>query len=142
MPGDLKEKVDPYLRPLYDALHDVLGVEQTERLIERGTIEIAPLAYMRGRTLDDAFVILDEAQNTTPEQMKMFLTRLGFGSKMVITGDVSQIDLPRGKESGLKVAEKILSKVNGISFIYLLQSDVVRHPLVQKIIDAYDKAES
>lgn len=142
LPGDLKEKVDPYLRPLYDALHDVLGVEQTERLIERGTIEIAPLAYMRGRTLDDAFVILDEAQNTTPEQMKMFLTRLGFGSKMVITGDVSQIDLPRGKESGLKVAEKILSKVNGISFIYLLQSDVVRHPLVQKIIDAYDKAES
>ena len=108
LPGDLKEKVDPYLRPLYDALHDVLGVEQTERLIERGTIEIAPLAYMRGRTLDDAFVILDEAQNTTPEQMKMFLTRLGFGSKMVITGDVSQIDLPRGKESGLKVAEKIL----------------------------------
>lgn len=142
LPGDLKEKVDPYLRPLYDALHDVLGVEQTERLIERGIIEIAPLAYMRGRTLDDAFVILDEAQNTTPEQMKMFLTRLGFGSKMVITGDISQIDLPRGKESGLKITEKILSDVNGISFVYLQRTDVVRHPLVQKIIDAYDKEEA
>ena len=141
LPGDLKEKVDPYLRPLYDALHDVLGVEQTERLIEPGTMEIAPLAYMRGRTLDDAFVILDEAQNTTPEQMKMFLTRLGFGSKMVITGDISQIDLPKGKESGLKVAEKILCSVNGISFVYLQPTDVVRHPLVQKIIDAYDKEE-
>lgn len=138
LPGDLKEKVDPYLRPLYDALHDVLGVEHTERLIERGTIEIAPLAYMRGRTLDDAFVILDEAQNTTPEQMKMFLTRLGFGSKMVITGDVSQIDLPKGKESGLKVAEKVLANVKGIKFIYLEKTDVVRHPLVQQIIDAYD----
>lgn len=138
LPGDLKEKVDPYLRPLYDALHDVLGVEHTERLIERGTIEIAPLAYMRGRTLDDAFVILDEAQNTTPEQMKMFLTRLGFGSKMVITGDISQIDLPKGKESGLKVAEKVLSHVKGIKFIYLERTDVVRHPLVQQIIDAYE----
>lgn len=142
LPGDLKEKVDPYLRPLYDALHDVLGVEQTERLIERGVIEIAPLAYMRGRTLDDAFVILDEAQNTTSEQIKMFLTRLGFGSKMVITGDLSQIDLPKGKESGLKVAEKILSNVNGISFIYLQRTDVVRHPLVQKIIEAYEKEEA
>lgn len=142
LPGDLKEKVDPYLRPLYDALHDVLGVEQTERLIERGTIEIAPLAYMRGRTLDDAFVILDEAQNTTPEQIKMFLTRLGFGSKMVITGDISQIDLPKGKESGLKVAEKILSAVKEIAFIYLQRTDVVRHPLVQKIIDAYEKDEA
>lgn len=138
LPGDLKEKVDPYLRPLYDALHDVLGVEHTERLIERGTIEIAPLAYMRGRTLEDAFVILDEAQNTTPEQMKMFLTRLGFGSKMVITGDLSQIDLPKGKESGLKVAEKVLANVKGIKFIYLERTDVVRHPLVQQIIDAYE----
>lgn len=138
LPGDLKEKVDPYLRPLYDALHDVLGVEHTERLIERGTIEIAPLAYMRGRTLDDAFVILDEAQNTTPEQMKMFLTRLGFGSKMVITGDLTQIDLPKGKESGLKVAEKALANVKGIQFIYLERTDVVRHPLVQQIIDAYE----
>src|SRR5690606_33303880 len=138
LPGDLKEKVDPYLRPLYDALHDVLGVEHTERLIERGTIEIAPLAYMRGRTLDDAFVILDEAQNTTEAQMKMFLTRLGFGSKMVITGDISQIDLPKGKESGLKVAEKALANVKGIQFIYLERTDVVRHPLVQQIIDAYE----
>ena len=139
LPGDLKEKVDPYLRPLYDALHDVLGNEQTLRLIERGTIEIAPLAYMRGRTLDDAFVILDEAQNTTPAQMKMFLTRLGFGSKMVITGDITQVDLPKGVNSGLKMAEARLSAIQGISFIYLHQSDVVRHPLVQKIIDAYEK---
>lgn len=138
LPGDLKEKVDPYLRPLYDALHDLLGAEHTERLIERGTIEIAPLAYMRGRTLDESFVILDEAQNTSPEQMKMFLTRLGFGSKMVITGDLTQIDLPRGKESGLKVTEKRLEGVNGIDFIYLKQLDVVRHPLVQRIIEAYE----
>ncbi|MCM3716867.1 PhoH family protein [Fictibacillus phosphorivorans] len=138
LPGDLKEKVDPYLRPLYDALHDLLGSEHTERLIERGTIEIAPLAYMRGRTLDESFVILDEAQNTSPEQMKMFLTRLGFGSKMVITGDLTQIDLPRGKESGLKVTEKRLEGVNGIDFIYLKQLDVVRHPLVQRIIEAYE----
>jgi len=139
LPGDLKEKVDPYLRPLYDALHDVLGAEHTQRLIERGTIEIAPLAYMRGRTLDDAFVILDEAQNTTHAQMKMFLTRLGFGSKMVITGDQTQIDLPKGAKSGLVVAEEILQNVNGISFIFLEQSDVVRHPLVGKIIGAYEK---
>ncbi|MBF0706507.1 MULTISPECIES: PhoH family protein [Bacillales] len=138
LPGDLKEKVDPYLRPLYDALHDVLGVEQTTRLIERGTIEIAPLAYMRGRTLDDSYVILDEAQNTTSQQMKMFLTRLGFGSKMVITGDITQIDLPKGKESGLAAAEKILKRVKDVSFIYLQQTDVVRHPLVQRIIDAYE----
>ncbi|MDY0408477.1 PhoH family protein [Virgibacillus soli] len=138
LPGDLKEKVDPYLRPLYDALHDVLGVEHTMRLIERETIEIAPLAYMRGRTLDDAFVILDEAQNTTPEQMKMFLTRLGFGSKMVITGDVTQIDLPKGVTSGLQIVQRILKGVNGISFITLTQTDVVRHPLVQRIIEAYD----
>jgi phosphate starvation-inducible protein PhoH and related proteins len=139
LPGDLKEKVDPYLRPLYDALHDVLGIEHTERLIERGIIEIAPLAYMRGRTLDDAFVILDEAQNTTNAQMKMFLTRLGFGSKMVITGDQTQIDLPKGAKSGLIAAEKILMNVKGISFIFLEQSDVVRHPLVGRIVEAYGK---
>lgn len=138
LPGDLKEKVDPYLRPLYDALHDVLGVEHTLRLIERETIEIAPLAYMRGRTLDDAFVILDEAQNTTPAQMKMFLTRLGFGSKMVITGDITQIDLPKGVKSGLHVAGQILNTVEGIGFIHLNQTDVVRHPLVQRIIAAYE----
>ncbi|TLS39362.1 PhoH family protein [Pseudalkalibacillus caeni] len=141
LPGDLKEKVDPYLRPLYDALHDVLGVEHTQRLIERGTIEIAPLAYMRGRTLDDSYVILDEAQNTTAQQMKMFLTRLGFGSKMVITGDITQVDLPKGKESGLQTAQRILKNVRDISFIHLQQTDVVRHPLVQRIIEAYEKAE-
>jgi phosphate starvation-inducible protein PhoH and related proteins len=139
LPGDLKEKVDPYLRPLYDALHDILGAEHTQRLMERGTIEVAPLAYMRGRTLDDAFVILDEAQNTTNAQMKMFLTRLGFGSKMVITGDKTQIDLPKGAKSGLIVAAEVLDHVRGISFVYLEQSDVVRHPLVGKIIAAYDK---
>ena len=139
LPGDLKEKVDPYLRPLYDALHDVLGAEHTGRLIERGTIEIAPLAYMRGRTLEDAFVILDEAQNTTNAQMKMFITRLGFGSKMVITGDQTQVDLPKGVKSGLIVAEEILLNVKGISFIFLEQSDVVRHPLVGRIIEAYEK---
>ena len=140
LPGDLKEKVDPYLRPLYDALHDLLGVEQTQRMIERGTIEIAPLAYMRGRTLDDAFVILDEAQNTTEAQMKMFLTRLGFGSKMIITGDRSQIDLPKGVKSGLIRVEEILKNVKGLSFVYLEQSDVVRHPLVARIITAYEQA--
>ncbi|EPZ38217.1 phosphate starvation-inducible protein PhoH, ATPase [Anoxybacillus ayderensis] len=140
LPGDLKEKVDPYLRPLYDALHDVLGHEHTQRLIERGAIEIAPLAYMRGRTLDDAFVILDEAQNTTPSQMKMFLTRLGFGSKMVITGDISQVDLPKGVRSGLAIAKDILTNVSGISFVFLEQADVVRHPLVGKIIAAYEDA--
>ncbi len=138
LPGDLKEKVDPYLRPIYDALHDVLGVEHTTRLMERGTIEVAPLAYMRGRTLDDAFVILDEAQNTTQEQMKMFITRLGFGSKMVINGDLTQIDLPKGKKSGLKVAIDILQPVKDIGFIYLHASDVVRHTLVQKILTAYE----
>ncbi|WLR46230.1 PhoH family protein [Halobacillus litoralis] len=137
--GDLKEKVDPYLRPLYDSLHDVFGAEHTARLIDRGTIEIAPLAYMRGRTLDDAFAILDEAQNTTPEQMKMFLTRLGFGSKMIITGDITQVDLPKGVKSGLRVAEERLAKVKGSAFIHLDQSDVVRHPLVQRIIDAYEE---
>lgn len=138
LPGDLKEKVDPYLRPLYDALHDVLGKEQAARLIEKEIIEIAPLAYMRGRTLDNAFVILDEAQNTTPEQMKMFLTRLGFGSKMIITGDITQIDLPKGVESGLRVANRLLKTINEIAFVYLEESDVVRHPLVQKIIHAYE----
>lgn len=137
LPGDLKEKVDPYLRPLYDALHDIYGTEQTQRLIERGTIEIAPLAYMRGRTLDDAFVILDEAQNTTHMQMKMFLTRLGFGSKMVITGDKTQIDLPKNTESGLIIAERVLKYVDDIHFTYLEAGDVVRHPLVAKIIQAY-----
>ncbi|MGE7182862.1 PhoH family protein [Peribacillus sp. NPDC006672] len=142
LPGDLKEKVDPYLRPLYDALHDLLGMEQTQRMIERGTIEIAPLAYMRGRTLEDAFVILDEAQNTTEAQMKMFLTRLGFGSKMVITGDRTQIDLPKGVKSGLVRVEEILKNVKGLSFVYFEQSDVVRHPLVAKIITAYEQAKS
>ncbi|MFJ7448650.1 PhoH family protein [Bacillus thuringiensis] len=141
LPGDLKEKVDPYLRPLYDALHDILGQEYTQRMMERGVIEIAPLAYMRGRTLDDAFVILDEAQNTTGAQIKMFLTRLGFSSKMVITGDPSQVDLPKGVKSGLSIAANILSGVSGLSFITLEQTDVVRHPLVQRIIEAYDKME-
>ncbi|MEB8775385.1 PhoH family protein [Bacillus cereus] len=141
LPGDLKEKVDPYLRPLYDALHDILGQEYTQRMMERGVIEIAPLAYMRGRTLDDSFVILDEAQNTTGAQIKMFLTRLGFSSKMVITGDPSQVDLPKGVKSGLSIAANILSDVSGLSFITLEQTDVVRHPLVQRIIEAYDKME-
>ena len=138
LPGDLKEKVDPYLRPLYDALHDMLGVEQTEKLIEKGVIEIAPLAYMRGRTLEDAYVILDEAQNTTDNQMKMFLTRLGFRSKMIVTGDISQIDLPRNTTSGLVRALNILEGVKGISFIHLSAMDVVRHPVVQRIIERYD----
>ncbi|MGL4818888.1 MAG: PhoH family protein [Bacilli bacterium] len=139
LPGDLKEKVDPYLRPLYDALHDLLGAEHTERMIERGLIEIAPLAYMRGRTLDDAFIILDEAQNTTPAQMKMFLTRLGFGSKMVITGDPSQVDLPKNQQSGLAEVTRILAGVPGIAFHFFEGVDVVRHPLVQRVIDAYDE---
>jgi phosphate starvation-inducible PhoH-like protein len=138
LPGDLQEKVDPYLRPLYDALNDVLGPEQVAKSLERGLIEIAPLAYMRGRTLEDSFIILDEAQNTTPEQMKMFLTRLGFGSKMVITGDVTQVDLPRGKKSGLVEAERILRDVEEISFVLFSEQDVVRHSLVQKIIVAYN----
>ncbi|MBR2596674.1 MAG: PhoH family protein [Solobacterium sp.] len=139
LPGDLKEKVDPYLTPLYDALHDMLGVEQTEKLIEKGTIEIAPLAYMRGRTLDDSFVILDEAQNTTPAQMKMFLTRLGFRSRMVITGDITQIDLRSGTESGLINAARILDDVDEIRIVHLSSDDVVRHPLVQKIIERYER---
>lgn len=139
LPGDLQEKVDPYLRPLYDGLYDVYGPEQVQKAMERGLIEVAPLAYMRGRTLDEAFVILDEAQNTTPEQMKMFLTRLGNGSKMVITGDVTQIDLPRGKKSGLHEAGRILEGISEISFVHLTQQDVVRHPVVQKIISAYEQ---
>ncbi len=139
LPGDMKEKVDPYLTPLYDALHDMLGFERTDALIEKGTIEIAPLAYMRGRTLDDAFVILDEAQNTTPSQMKMFLTRLGYNSSMVITGDVTQIDLKGVKESGLTQAARILQDVEGIEILELSSDDVVRHPLVQKIIERYTK---
>jgi phosphate starvation-inducible PhoH-like protein len=140
LPGDLQEKVDPYLRPLYDALYDVMGPDQVAKALERGLIEIAPLAYMRGRTLDDSFIILDEAQNTTPEQMKMFLTRLGFGSKMVITGDVTQIDLPRGKKSGLIEAKAILSGIKELGFVYFAEQDVVRHSLVQKIIVAYDRS--
>lgn len=138
LPGDLKEKVDPYLRPLYDALNDMLGSEMTERYLENGVIEIAPLAYMRGRTLNDAFVILDEAQNSTSSQIKMFLTRLGFNSKMVINGDVTQIDLKDSHDSGLLSAFKILEKIQDLAFIKLTSKDVVRHPLVQKIIDAYE----
>ena len=139
LPGDLQNKVDPYLRPLYDALSDMLGTESYMKYFERGLIEVAPLAYMRGRTLDDAFIILDEAQNTTPEQMKMFLTRIGFGSKAIITGDITQIDLPDGKRSGLRDVIPILKNIEGISFVTLTAKDVVRHPLVQKIIDAYEK---
>jgi len=137
LPGDLAEKVDPYMRPLYDALHDMMDFERIQRLTERGVIEVAPLAFMRGRTLNDAFVILDEAQNTTGEQMKMFLTRLGFGSKAVITGDVTQIDLPSGIESGLVEAQRILAGVEGIGVMNFTHKDVVRHPLVQSIIEAY-----
>ncbi|HHT42339.1 MAG TPA: PhoH family protein [Firmicutes bacterium] len=138
LPGDLQDKVDPYLRPLYDALFDILGHETYSKYREKGIIEVAPLAYMRGRTLDDSFIILDEAQNCTPEQMKMFLTRLGFGSKAVVTGDITQVDLPRGKASGLVKIQKILKGVEGISFCFLDEADVVRHPLVQRIIQAYE----
>src|SRR5699024_4951936 len=134
LPGDLQEKVDPYLRPIYDALFDILGFETYVKFVEKGLIEVAPLAYMRGRTLDSSYVILDEAQNTTNEQMKMFLTRLGFGSKAIITGDITQVDLPKGKSSGLKTVSKILEGVDGIDFVNLTKLDVVRHPLVQKII--------
>ncbi|NMW84213.1 PhoH family protein [Peptoniphilus sp. AGMB00490] len=141
LPGDLQNKVDPYLRPLYDALFEILGHDTYNNLFEKGLIEVAPLAYMRGRTLDSAFVILDEAQNTTNEQMKMFLTRLGYGSKAIITGDVTQIDLPHGKQSGLKTVLKILTGVKGIGITYLNKNDIVRHPLVQRIIDAYEKYE-
>ena len=139
LPGDLKEKVDPYLRPLYDALYDIMGMDSVNRALERGTIEVAPLAYMRGRTLDSSYIILDEAQNTTPEQMKMFLTRLGFGSKAIVTGDTTQIDLPFKEKSGLVVVEKILEGVRGIRFVKLTKTDVVRNPIVQRIIDAYEK---
>jgi len=141
LPGDLQTKVDPYLRPIYDALHDLIGTETYQRYMERGVIEVAPLAYMRGRTLDDAFIILDEAQNTTSEQMKMFLTRLGFGSKAVVTGDITQIDLPSGVESGLVQVTKILRDIEGIEFVFLTYQDVVRHQLVQKIINAYNRYE-
>ncbi len=138
LPGDLSQKIDPYLRPLYDALYEMLGFEKVARLIERNVIEVAPLAYMRGRSLNESFIILDEAQNTTVEQMKMFLTRIGFGSKVVVTGDVTQIDLPRGQQSGLRQVIDILSKVDGLSFSFFTPKDVVRHPLVKRIVEAYD----
>jgi phosphate starvation-inducible PhoH-like protein len=141
LPGTLQEKINPYLRPLYDALYDVLDPDRVERYLEKGIIEIAPIAFMRGRTLNDAFVILDEAQNTTSEQMKMFLTRLGFNSKAVITGDITQIDLPNGRRSGLVETIDVVSKVEGISFIYFNERDVVRHSLVQRIIRAYEEFE-
>ncbi len=141
LPGELQDKVDPYLRPLYDALHEMFGIEQVQRFMERGTIEVAPLAYMRGRTLENAFVILDEAQNTTAEQMKMFLTRIGFGSKVVVTGDLTQKDLEEGKKSGLEDAIHVLKNVEGIAFSTLTSEDVVRHPLVQRIVNAYEKDE-
>ena len=142
LPGSLQEKVDPYLRPLYDALYEMLDIDKVDRYLERSTIEIAPIAFMRGRTLNDSFVILDEAQNTTSEQMKMFLTRIGFHSKAVITGDITQIDLPPGKVSGLVEASRIVSKVKGIDFVYFHEGDVVRHPLVQRIVRAYDAYQS
>jgi len=142
LPGDLTQKVDPYLRPLYDALYDLMGFEKVGKLFERGSIEVAPLAYMRGRTLNHSFIILDEAQNTTPEQMKMFLTRLGFGSKIVVTGDVTQVDLPSGIHSGLRVVEGILDDVEDISFCRLTSHDVVRHRLVGKIVAAYDEFDA
>jgi len=138
LPGDLTQKVDPYLRPLYDALYDLMGYEKVQKAFERNALEIAPLAFMRGRTLNNAFVILDEAQNTTPEQMKMFLTRIGFGARAVVTGDVSQIDLPKSQLSGLIDAERVLKRVNGIAMTHFTSADVVRHPLVAKIVDAYD----
>ncbi|HEY3327068.1 MAG TPA: PhoH family protein [Novimethylophilus sp.] len=139
LPGDLAQKVDPYLRPLYDALYDLMGFDTVTKMFERGAIEVAPLAYMRGRTLNQSFIILDEAQNTTPEQMKMFLTRIGFGTKAVVTGDVTQIDLGRGQKSGLIEAQQVLKDVRGIAFTHFLSEDVVRHPLVQKIINAYER---
>lgn len=142
LPGDLQNKVDPYLRPLYDALYEIMGAEAYQKYLEKNMIEVAPLAYMRGRTLDDSFIILDEAQNTSPEQMKMFLTRIGFGSKVVVTGDVTQIDLPGDKKSGLKEVTKILRDIRGIEFVFLTERDVVRHELVQKIIKAYEKYDS
>ncbi len=142
LPGDFQEKVDPYLRPIYDGLYDLLGIDTFQKYREKGIIEIAPLAYMRGRTLDDSFVILDEGQNATSEQMKMFLTRLGFGSKAIITGDITQVDLPKGRFSGLEQARRILAEVEGIALVYLNEKDVVRHPLVQSIIKAYEAYEA
>ncbi|MDR7867256.1 MAG: PhoH family protein [Sporomusaceae bacterium] len=142
LPGDLQEKVDPYLRPLYDAMYDILGVDTVQKYMAKNIIEVAPLAYMRGRTLDDSFIILDEAQNTTPEQMKMFLTRLGFGSKMVVTGDITQVDLPQGNSSGLKHAQAVLDGIRGIEAIFLNESDVVRHEIVGRIIKAYERYEA
>jgi phosphate starvation-inducible PhoH-like protein len=142
LPGDLQNKVDPYLRPLYDALYEIMGYESYQKYLEKGMIEVAPLAYMRGRTLDDSFIILDEAQNTTPEQMKMFLTRIGIGSKAIVTGDITQIDLPGDKKSGLVEVIKILKDIKGIEFVYLTEKDVVRHEMVQKIIKAYEKFDS
>jgi phosphate starvation-inducible PhoH-like protein len=141
LPGDLAQKVDPYLRPLYDALYDLMGFDRVTKAFDKGTLEIAPLAFMRGRTLNHAFIILDEAQNTTPEQMKMFLTRIGFGSKAVVTGDVSQIDLPKGQPSGLVQAERVLRKVAGVAFTHFTAADVVRHPLVARIVEAYERAD-
>ena len=141
LPGDIAEKVNPYLRPLYDSLYDIIGFEKVEKMMERSVIEIAPLAFMRGRTLNDSFIILDEAQNTTPEQMKMFLTRLGFGSKAVVTGDITQVDLPVGKKSGLRESRAILDGVEGIRFFDFTDKDVVRHPLVSKIVVAYDRSD-
>ncbi len=138
LPGDLVEKVNPYLRPLYDALYDIIGFDQVSKMIERGVIEVAPIAFMRGRTLNDSFVILDEAQNTTPEQMKMFLTRIGFGSRAVVNGDITQVDLPRPDRSGLRDAERVLSGIQGVEFLYFEPQDVVRHRLVQRIINAYE----
>ncbi len=142
LPGDLLEKISPYLRPLYDVLFELIGADRFEDYLQRGIIEVAPLAYMRGRTLNDSFIILDEAQNTTPEQMKMFLTRFGFGSKIIVTGDVTQIDLPGAKDSGLVKIQKILKDIEGISFVYLDETDVVRHKLVKKIIKAYESYEN
>jgi phosphate starvation-inducible protein PhoH and related proteins len=141
LPGDIAEKINPYLRPLYDSLYDIIGFEKVEKLMERSVIEIAPLAFMRGRTLNDSFIILDEAQNTTPEQMKMFLTRLGFGSKAIVTGDITQVDLPEGKKSGLREVRRILEHVEGLRFFDFSDKDVVRHPLVAKIVTAYDKSD-
>jgi phosphate starvation-inducible PhoH-like protein len=142
LPGDMVQKVDPYLRPLYDALYELMGYDKVQKSFERNALEIAPLAFMRGRSLNNAFIILDEAQNTTPEQMKMFLTRIGFGSKAVVTGDISQIDLPKGQTSGLIEAERVLKRVEGISHVRFTSADVVRHPLVARIVDAYDAASS
>jgi phosphate starvation-inducible protein PhoH and related proteins len=141
LPGDIAEKVNPYLRPLYDSMYDIIGFEKVEKLMERSVIEIAPLAFMRGRTLNDAFIILDEAQNTTPEQMKMFLTRLGFGAKAVVTGDITQVDLPEGKKSGLREVRRILEGIEGIKFFDFSDRDVVRHPVVAKIVTAYDRID-